>query len=81
MGGGSSSGGEGTGEVMSEQEYIDTLIESARKYVKADRKVPVDLLAKLHRLGVELEVIYQDNNLGFEIFETKTINSFDEVEA
>ena len=74
-------GGEGIGEVMSEQEYIDTLIESARKYVKADRKVPVDLLAKLHRLGVELEVIYQDNNLGFEIFETKTINSFDEVEA
>lgn len=66
---------------MSEQEYIDTLIESARKYVKVDRKVPVDLLAKLHRLGVELEVIYQDNNLGFEIFETKTINSFDEVEA
>ncbi len=66
---------------MSEQEYIDTLIESARKYVKADRKVPVDLLVKLHRLGVELEVIYQDNNLGFEIFETKTINSFDEVEA
>lgn len=66
---------------MSEQEYIDTLIESARKYVKADRKVPVDLLVKLHRLGVELEVIYQDNNLGFEIFETKTINSFDEVEV
>lgn len=66
---------------MSDRDYIDTLIESARKYVKADRKVPVDLLAKLHRLGVELEVIYQDNNLGFEIFETKTINSFDEVEA
>jgi len=66
---------------MRDREYIDTLIESARKYVKADRKVPVDLLAKLHRLGVELEVIYQDNNLGFEIFETKTINSFDEVEA
>ena len=66
---------------MRDREYIDALIESARKYVKADRKVPVDLLAKLHRLGVELEIIYQDNNLGFEIFETKTINSFDEVEA
>jgi len=66
---------------MSEQEYIDTLIELARKYVKADRKVPVDLLAKLHRLGVELETIYQDSNLGFEVIETKTINSFDEVEA
>jgi hypothetical protein len=66
---------------MSEQEYIDTLIESARKYVKADRKVPVDLLGKLHRLGVELDVIYQDSNLGFEIFEVKTIDSFDEVEA
>lgn len=66
---------------MSDRDYINALIESARKYVKADRKVPVDLLAKLHRLGVELEVIYQDNNLGFEIFETKTINSFDEVEA
>jgi len=49
--------------------------------VKADRKVPVDLLAKLHRLGVELETIYQDSNLGFEVIETKTINSFDEVEA
>ena len=66
---------------MSDRDYINALIESARKYVKADRKVPVDLLAKLHRLGVELEVIYQDDNLGFEIFETKTINSFDEVEA
>ena len=66
---------------MSDRDYINALIESARKYVKADRKVPVDLLAKLHRLGVELEVIYQDNNLAFEIFETKTINSFDEVEA
>lgn len=66
---------------MSDRDYINALIESARKYVKADRKVPVDLLAKLHRLGVELETIYQDNNLGFEIFETKTINSFDEVEA
>ena len=66
---------------MSDRDYINALIESARKYVKADRKVPVDLLAKLHRLGVELEVIYQDNNLGFEIFETKTINSFDEVEV
>jgi len=66
---------------MSDRDYINALIESARNYVKADRKVPVDLLGKLHRLGVELEVIYQDNNLGFEIFETKTINSFDEVEA
>ena len=65
---------------MSDRDYINALIESARKYVKADRKVPVDLLAKLHRLGVELEVIYQDNNLGFEIFETKYIGSFDEVE-
>lgn len=66
---------------MRDREYIDTLIESARKYVKADRKVPVDLLAKLHRLGVELETIYQDSNLGFEVIETETINSFDEVEA
>lgn len=64
---------------MSEQDYINALIESARKYVKADRKVPVDLLAKLHRLGVELETIYGDN-LGFELIETKYIGSFDEVE-
>lgn len=62
------------------QDYIATLISQAQRYVKADRKVPVDLLAKLHRLGVELDVIYQTENLGFEIFQTKTINSFDEVE-
>lgn len=61
------------------QEYIDTLLQQARLFVKADRKVPVDLLAKLHRLGVELEVIYMTENFGYEIIQTKTINSFDEV--
>ena len=61
------------------QEYIDTLIQQAQQYVKADRKVPVDLLAKLHRLGVELEAIYMTENFGFEVIQTKTINSFDEV--
>ena len=61
------------------QDYIDTLIQQAQTYVKRDQKVPVDMLAKLHRLGVELAVIYMTENFGYEIIQTKTINSFDEV--
>jgi len=58
----------------------DNLIATVKAMVRNDVAVPVDLLAELHLTGVELDRIFEDTNLGYEIIETKDINSFDEVE-
>lgn len=49
--------------------------------VRNDVAVPVDLLADLHLQGIELDRFFRDTNHGYEVIETKDINSFDEVEA